>query len=130
MAKLKPGTQEFEREYHEYNRFLRGLGSPKIDRAEFARVIKGTTAKVQTSAPRQPRMWRDDPASRAPSAPMDKYNCFVPNSPTQPHMIRRESPEVQAQIIEKSKKLAPAFSKGAYQLIDSFSDLNGMAKKK
>ena len=44
--------------------------------------------------------------------------------------IKNETPEVQEAIIAKSKRIAPAFSKGAYQYITPGTDLSDIGKKK
>ena len=44
--------------------------------------------------------------------------------------LKRETLEVQEAIIAKSKQIAPAFSKGAYQYITPGTDLTDIGKKK
>lgn len=60
------------------------------------------------------RNWRLD----EPKIPSSNY---VPTgaigTPTIMDNLHKESPEIQKAIIAKSKQLAPAFSKGAYQYI-------------
>jgi hypothetical protein len=46
-----------------------------------------------------------------------------------PVMLARESPEVQQQIIAKSKRLAPQFNKGAVQYITEEQDLTVLGRK-
>ena len=47
-----------------------------------------------------------------------------------PRNLEKESPETRAAILEKSQRIAPAFSKGAYQLITEGMDLSDLGKKK
>ena len=56
---------------------------------------------------------------------------FVParTSVMDPVMLARESPEVQEQIIAKSKRLAPQFNKGAVQYITEEQDLTVLGRK-
>lgn len=44
--------------------------------------------------------------------------------------LKNETPEIQEAIIAKSKQIAPAFSKGAYQYITPGTDLTDIGKKK
>ena len=44
--------------------------------------------------------------------------------------LQNESPEIQDAIISKSKQIAPAYSKGAYQYITPGTDLTDIGKKK
>lgn len=57
--------------------------------------------------------------------------AFVPSrtSVMDPVMLARESPEVQAAIIAKSKRLAPQFNKGAVQYITEEQDLTVLGRK-
>jgi hypothetical protein len=57
--------------------------------------------------------------------------AFVPSrtSVMDPVMLARESPEVQQQIIAKSKRLAPQFNKGAVQYITEEQDLTVLGRK-
>lgn len=44
--------------------------------------------------------------------------------------LHKESPETQKEILTKAKRLAPAYSKGAYQYITPGSDVVDLGKKK
>lgn len=44
--------------------------------------------------------------------------------------LHKESPETQKEILAKAKRLAPAYSKGAYQYITPGSDVMDLGKKK
>lgn len=44
--------------------------------------------------------------------------------------LHKETPEVQALILEKAKRTAPAYSKGAYQYITSTANLSDLGNKK
>lgn len=44
--------------------------------------------------------------------------------------LHKESPEVQKAILEKAKRTAPAYSKGAYQYITDGANLSDLGKKK
>lgn len=44
--------------------------------------------------------------------------------------LHKESPAVQQAILEKASRLAPAYSKGAYQYISPGTDLSDVGKKK
>ena len=44
--------------------------------------------------------------------------------------LHKESPAVQREILEKAKRTAPAYSKGAYQYITPGADLTDIGKKK
>lgn len=44
--------------------------------------------------------------------------------------LHKESPQVQKAILDKAKRTAPAYSKGAYQYITPGVDLSDIGKKK
>ena len=44
--------------------------------------------------------------------------------------LHKESPETQKEILAKAKRLAPAYSKGAYQYITPGSDIADLGKKR
>lgn len=44
--------------------------------------------------------------------------------------LHKESPEVQKAILDKAKRTAPAYSKGAYQYITDGASLTDIGKKK
>jgi hypothetical protein len=44
--------------------------------------------------------------------------------------LHKESPAVQREILDKAKRTAPAYSKGAYQYITPGADLTDIGKKK
>jgi len=44
--------------------------------------------------------------------------------------LHKEAPEVQKEILDKAKRTAPAYSKGAYQYITPGADLTDIGKKK
>lgn len=44
--------------------------------------------------------------------------------------LHKESPETQKEILAKAKRLAPAYSKGAYQYITPGSDVVDLGKKR
>ena len=44
--------------------------------------------------------------------------------------LHKEKPEVQQAILEKAKRTAPAYSKGAYQYITPEQDLTDIGRKK
>ena len=44
--------------------------------------------------------------------------------------LHKESPKTQKEILAKAKRLAPAYSKGAYQYITPGSDVVDLGKKK
>lgn len=44
--------------------------------------------------------------------------------------LHKEKPEVQKEILAKAKRMAPAYSKGAYQYITPGSELADLGKKK
>lgn len=56
--------------------------------------------------------------------------ALVSKSMTDPMNLRKESPEVQAAILDKAKRIAPAYNKGAYQYIDGGTDLSDLGRKK
>jgi hypothetical protein len=58
-------------------------------------------------------------------------SAFVPAriSMTDPMTLAKESPETQAAIIAKSKRIAIAFNKGAYQYVSDESDVKSIGRK-
>jgi hypothetical protein len=44
--------------------------------------------------------------------------------------LANESPQTRKEILNKAKRIAPAYSKGAYQYITPKSDLTDIGKKK
>jgi hypothetical protein len=53
----------------------------------------------------------------------------VRNSKTDLHYLEKESPEVRKAILEKSKRLAPAYSKGAYQYVSDDAEITTLGRK-
>jgi len=53
----------------------------------------------------------------------------VRRSKTDQHYLDKQTPEVRDAIIAKSKRLAPAYSKGSYQYISDEADINTLGRK-
>jgi methyl coenzyme M reductase gamma subunit len=61
--------------------------------------------------------------------PTDFSPCTV-KSIMDPTNLAKESPEVREAIIAKSQRIAPAYSKGAFQYITPDSDITDIGRKK
>jgi len=70
-----------------------------------------------------------DAASSLPS--LVSTTQFIPNRTgmMDPAKLAKESPEVRDAIIAKSKRLAPAYSKGAVQYITDDADIQTLGRK-
>jgi hypothetical protein len=56
-------------------------------------------------------------------------SCTTRNSVMDPVQLQKETPEVREAIIAKSKRIAIAYSKGAYQYVTDETDAKTIGKK-
>lgn len=63
-----------------------------------------------------------------PSVAQSGY-IAVRRSKTDLHYLEKETPEVRDAIIAKSKRLAPAYSKGSYQYISDDAEIKTLGRK-
>lgn len=73
--------------------------------------------------------YRRDETRDIPSLGGGKPGALVNNSVMDPMALSRESPEVRAAIIAKSKRLAPAYNKGAVQYVSDETDPKTIGRK-
>ena len=116
---------EFEREFRAYNKFLRQMRSRQLSRAEFEEHLK--RKRTHNNPPRQkyvspkPRNYRESAADSIPShgPSLTSNNICARKSVMDPHWQRQqnESAETIQAIKDKSKRLRPAYNKGAYQYL-------------
>jgi hypothetical protein len=114
----------------EYNRDMRKLGCPPVmtlRATKFDRENALTTNKIPsyTWSPRVDRS-RDIPShvSELPATDATARRSIMEQA-----LRGNESPEVTAEIIRKSKCMAPAYNKGAVQYIGSVDDARYAGKK-
>lgn len=116
--RIKKVTKAEIRRVEEYNRELKAVGLPPV---LTLRAQKIDRSRIRTTVPLPTYRWspRPDPSRSIPS--------HVPTEPNPNATARRsimehvlhggEAPEVTAEIIRKSKCMAPAYNKGAYQYV-------------
>jgi len=93
-----------------------------------SRLDKYNTLKVPNYSSASLRIGADA-ASSLPS--LISTTQFIPNRTgmMDPAKLAKESPEVRDAIIAKSKRLAPAYSKGAVQYITDDADIQTLGRK-
>jgi hypothetical protein len=70
-----------------------------------------------------------DRVSHIPSKVSTKHSDCSRKSVMDPLFLEKESPEVREKIIEKSRKIAPAYNKGAVQYVTDGTDLSTLGRK-
>lgn len=99
-------------------RNVRGIIAVKFNAARYMDK-KSTYIPSYTGTP--PRS-SSEAAMRAPSR--ESNLCYTGrNNVMEPMQLAKESPEVRAAIIAKSRRIAIAYNKGAYQFITEGTDL-------
>jgi hypothetical protein len=93
-----------------------------------SRLEKFNTLKIPSYSSSSLRVGADT-ASSLPS--LVSTTQFIPNRTgmMDPVKLAKESPEVRDAIIAKSKRLAPAYSKGAVQYITDDADIQTLGRK-
>lgn len=113
----------------EYNKQRRELGMEPVDSL---RTPKSEKTKFKTPRPCYDHSWRRPGSTHK----IPSHQGPVDSGGTARHSIMesvlrgQESPEVAAEIIRKSKCLAPAYSKGAYQFVGSKDQAQDAGRKK
>jgi hypothetical protein len=74
--------------------------------------------------------YRDRDALRSTPSLTSKLGIVSKPSIMDPMTLAKERPEVAEAIIQKSKRLAPAYSKGAYQYVTDGTDPADLGRKR
>lgn len=67
--------------------------------------------------------------SHIPSLETNSQFVGARNSVMEPSVLSKESPEIQQEIIAKSKRISIPFNKGAYQYIDTVDQAKNIGRK-
>lgn len=120
-------TKKQAAELQEYNQYRTSIGLGRLSSFVAPRISKSDfrPLKVETVSRRQGSLQYQTISSV-------KDTCHVASvrSIMDPRALANESPETRREIISKSKRIAPAYSKGAYQLITEGMDVSDLGRKK
>lgn len=101
---------------------VKGPVATKLNLARVASVAVNKLPSYDYSF-RRPDVQRVIPSHQTTNHVTEKLSVMNPMS------LAKESPEVREAIIAKSKRIAIAYSKGAYQLITDETDLKTIGRK-
>lgn len=114
-------AQKFEQQYREHLKFLKSVRAAPISRAEFRANLQGKSYKLRKQKPLTeqslPANYRVDEVPSKGITDSRADSC-ARNNVMELTNLSRESEETRREIVAKSKRLAPAYNKGAYQYID------------
>lgn len=123
-------TKAQRRRLAEYNAERRRMGLQPVDTLK-ATIIDRTKMKTGNKVPDYGARLRNDSTRSIPSLSQRvSPDATARNTMMEQALAGKESPEVAAEIIRKSKCLAPAYSKGAYQFVGSVDQAQDVGRKK
>ena len=107
-------------------RLKKPSGGPRYEKLDHDYIRKLGTV----SLPSLDYSWRRDETRDIPSLGIEGTSgALVNNSVMDPVNLAREAPEVRDAIIAKSKRLAPAYNKGAVQYVSDDTDPKTIGRK-
>ena len=131
--KPKINLSKYEKDWLEFNKRNKSNKMDVVTLDEYVAYIHGkplptkqSKTKLKSTIPTYEISERNP--NDIPSVAQTGY-IAVRRSKTDLHYLEKETPEVREAIIAKSKRLAPAYSKGSYQYISDEAEIKTLGRK-
>lgn len=130
LKRHKKVTKAERQRLADHNEQRRKLGLPPVDTLR-AKAIDRSMMVTGNKIPDYSRRLKMDKTRTIPSlSHCGASDATARNTMMEQALSGKEKPEVAAEIVRKSKCLAPAFSKGAYQYVGTVDQAQDVGRKK